>query len=185
MHLEKNWTYACTFPVQRKEIKVVKVRFTMRYSSRKLSNVKWQGYNHSLQLLKTNCLFFPGYEWKHFIFRQKIFEISPFFLDLGKKKNSRMLITFFRPELATHPPQRSYSISFLTSDLTLLTPWRCHAQERRALQGWRMTRFLQSLSRVRQTQTSERNALLAGCFSRWRIHNNSQHRGSGNLLAVR
>ena len=40
MHLEKNRTYACTFPVQRKEINVVKVRFTMRYSSRKLSNDK-------------------------------------------------------------------------------------------------------------------------------------------------
>ena len=40
MHLEKNRTYACTFPVQRKEINVVKVRFTMRYSSRKLSNEK-------------------------------------------------------------------------------------------------------------------------------------------------
>ena len=38
MHLEKNRTYACTFPVQRKEINVVKVRFTMRYSSRKLSH---------------------------------------------------------------------------------------------------------------------------------------------------
>ena len=24
-----------------------------------------------MQLLKTNCLHFPGYEWKHFIFRQK------------------------------------------------------------------------------------------------------------------
>ena len=34
------WTYACTFPVQRKEINVVKVRFTMRYSSRKLSHEK-------------------------------------------------------------------------------------------------------------------------------------------------
>ena len=40
MHLEKNRSYACTFPVQRKEINVVKVRFTMRYSSRKLSNEK-------------------------------------------------------------------------------------------------------------------------------------------------
>ena len=40
MHLEKNRTYARTFPVQRKEINVVKVRFTMRYSSRKLSNEK-------------------------------------------------------------------------------------------------------------------------------------------------
>ena len=41
MHLEKNRTYARTFPVQRKEINVVKVRFTMMYSwrkFRKLSN---------------------------------------------------------------------------------------------------------------------------------------------------
>ena len=39
IHLEKNRTYARTFPVQRKEINsVVKVRFTMMYSSRKLNN---------------------------------------------------------------------------------------------------------------------------------------------------
>ena len=68
------------------EINVVKVRFSMRYSSRTLSNKKF--INHSLQLLNTNCLSFPGYEWKHFIIRQKIFEIPPFFQtrpeDLGK-----------------------------------------------------------------------------------------------------
>ena len=40
MHLEKKRTYACTFPVERKEINVVKVRFTVRYSSRKLSHEK-------------------------------------------------------------------------------------------------------------------------------------------------
>ena len=40
MHLEKNRTYACTFAVQRKEINVVKVRFTMRYSSKNLNNKK-------------------------------------------------------------------------------------------------------------------------------------------------
>ena len=38
--LKKNRTYACTFPVQRKEINVVQFRFTMRYSSRRLSNEK-------------------------------------------------------------------------------------------------------------------------------------------------
>ena len=38
MHLEKNRTYACTFQVQRKKITVVKVRFTIRYFSRKLTN---------------------------------------------------------------------------------------------------------------------------------------------------
>ena len=68
------------------EINVVKVRFNMRYSSRTLSNKKF--INHSLQLLNTNCLFFPGYEWTHFMIRQKIFEIPPFFQtrpgDLGK-----------------------------------------------------------------------------------------------------
>ena len=38
---KKNGTYACTFPVQLKEISnVVKVRFTMMYSSRKLDNKK-------------------------------------------------------------------------------------------------------------------------------------------------
>ena len=40
MHLEKNRTYARTFPVQRKEINVVKVRFTMMHSSRKLNDEK-------------------------------------------------------------------------------------------------------------------------------------------------
>ena len=68
------------------EINVVKVRFNMRYSSRTLSNKKF--INHSLQLLNTNCLSFPGYEWTQFIIRQKIFEIPPFFQtrpeDLGK-----------------------------------------------------------------------------------------------------
>ena len=39
MHLEKNRTYARTFPVQLK-VNVVKVRFTMMYSSRKLNNKK-------------------------------------------------------------------------------------------------------------------------------------------------
>ena len=38
MHLQKDRTYARTFPVQRKEINIVKVRFTVRYSSGKLSN---------------------------------------------------------------------------------------------------------------------------------------------------
>ena len=99
MNLEKNRTYACTFPVQRKEINVAKVRFTVRYSSRKLSNDK--GYNHSLQLLKTNCLFFPGYKWKHYIFRQKNIWNPVIFSDPARgsgQKSSRMLITFFRPE---------------------------------------------------------------------------------------
>ena len=87
MHLEKNRTYACTFPVQRKEIDVVKVRFTMRYSSRKLSNDKvittacifWRPIACSFQVMSGNILFLGN----------KIFEIPPFFQtrpgDLGKK----------------------------------------------------------------------------------------------------
>ena len=87
MHLEKNRTYACTFPVQRKEINVVKFRFTMRFSSRKLSNDKvittacnfWRQIACSFQVVSGNILFLGS----------KIFEISPFFQtrpgDLGKK----------------------------------------------------------------------------------------------------
>ena len=87
MHLEKNRTYTCTFPVQRKEIDVVKVRFTMRYSSRKLSNDKvittacnfWRQTACSFQVMSGNILFLGN----------KIFEIPPFFQirpgDLGKK----------------------------------------------------------------------------------------------------
>ena len=37
---KKNRTYPCTFPVQRKEIDFVEVRFTMMYYSRKLNNKK-------------------------------------------------------------------------------------------------------------------------------------------------
>ena len=84
MHLEKNRSYACTFPVQRRKINVVEVRFTMRYSSRKLSNDKvvttacnfWRQITCSFQVMSGNILFLG----------KKIFEISPFFLDLGKKK---------------------------------------------------------------------------------------------------
>ena len=87
MHLEKNRTYACTFPVQRKEINVVKVRFTMRYSSGKLSNGKvittacnfWRQIACSFQVMSGNIVFLGN----------KIFEIPPFFQtrqgDLGKK----------------------------------------------------------------------------------------------------
>ena len=87
MHLEKNRTYACTFPVQSKEINVVKVRFTMRYSSRKLSNGKviatacnfWRQIACSFKVMSRNIL----------ILGKKIFEIPPFSQtrpgDLGKK----------------------------------------------------------------------------------------------------
>ena len=97
--LKKNRTYACTFPVQRKEMNVVKVRFTMRYSSRKLSNGKvittacnfWRQIACSFKFMSRNIL----------ILGKKIFEIPPFSQtrpgDLGKK-SSRMLIMFFRPE---------------------------------------------------------------------------------------
>ena len=82
-----NRTYACTFPVPRKEINVVKVRFTMRYSSGKLSNDKvittacnfWRQIACSFQVMSGNILFLGN----------KIFEIPPFFQtrsgDLGKK----------------------------------------------------------------------------------------------------
>ena len=85
--LEKNRSYACTFPVQREEINVVKVRFTMRYSSRKLSNDKvittacnfWRQIACSFQVMSGDILFLG----------KKIFEIPPFFQtrpgDLGKK----------------------------------------------------------------------------------------------------
>ena len=87
MHLEKNRTHACTFPVERNEINVVKVRFTMRCSSRKLSNDKvittacnfWRKIACSFQVMSGNILFLGN----------KIFEIPPFFQtrpgDLGKK----------------------------------------------------------------------------------------------------
>ena len=78
MHLEKSRIHACTFQVERKEINVVKVRFTKVITY------------YSLQLLKTNCLFFPGYKWKRYFIRQKnIFIIPKLFQtrpgDLGKK----------------------------------------------------------------------------------------------------
>ena len=87
MHLEKNRTYACTFRVQRKEINVVKVRFTIRFSSRKLSNDKvittacnfWRQIACYFRAMSGNILFLGN----------KIFEIPPFFQtqpgDLGKK----------------------------------------------------------------------------------------------------
>ena len=87
MHLEKNRTYACTFPVHRREINVVKVLFTMRYFSRKLSNDNvittacnfWRQISCSFQVIRGNILFLG----------KKIFEIPPFFQtrsgDLGKK----------------------------------------------------------------------------------------------------
>ena len=94
MHLEKKRTYPCTFPVQRKEINVVKVRFTMRYSSRKLSHEKvittacnfWRQIACSF-LVKSGNVLLLG--------KKKKIEISPFFQtrpgDLGKKVHARSL----------------------------------------------------------------------------------------------
>ena len=90
IHLEKNRTHACRFPVQRKEINVVKFRFTMRYSSRKLRNDKvittacnfWRQIACPLQVMSGNLLFLGN----------KIFAIPPFFQtrpgDLGEKVHS-------------------------------------------------------------------------------------------------
>ena len=83
----KKSDHACTFPVQRKEINVVKVRFTMRYSSRKLSHEKvittacnfWRQIACSFLVKSGNVL----------LLGNKIFEIPPVFQtrpgDLGKK----------------------------------------------------------------------------------------------------
>ena len=88
----KNRTYACTFPVQRNEFNVVKVRFTMRYPPRKL----WKKViTIACNFWRKNCLFLSGYEWKGFIVRQKIFEIPPFFQtrpgDVGEKVHACLL----------------------------------------------------------------------------------------------
>ena len=64
MHLEKNRTYARTFPVQRKEINVITVLFTMTYSSRKLNNKKaittacnfWRPFACSFQVSSYNIM---------------------------------------------------------------------------------------------------------------------------------
>ena len=87
IHLEKKRTSACTLPVQCKEINIVKVRLTMRYSSRKWSHKK---------VITTACNFwrqiacsFLVKSGKVLLSGKKIFEIPPFFQtrlgDLGKK----------------------------------------------------------------------------------------------------
>ena len=87
MHLEKKRTYACTFPVQRKEINVVKVRFTMRYSSRKLSHEKV--ITTACNLWRQIACSVLGKSGNVLLLGIKIFEIPPFFHtrsgDLGKK----------------------------------------------------------------------------------------------------
>ena len=82
MHLQKNRTYARTFPAQRKEINIVKVRFTMTYSSKKLSNDKvittacnfWRKIACFFQVMSGSILFLGN----------KIFE-SPHFFKPGQR----------------------------------------------------------------------------------------------------
>ena len=114
MHLENYWTYAaCTLPVQRKEINVVKARFTMRCSSKKLSHEK-------VIITASN-------------FEDKLLVLSRLNLLLGIKKNLksrhffkpsqgiwakslRLLITFFRPETKYRCKIRTRIIIYLQSN---------------------------------------------------------------------
>ena len=95
VHLEKNWTYARTFPVQRKEINVVKVRFTMMYFSRKLNNKKiiatacnlWRQITCSFQVYHTGLWphkppWFPGAKSTRKTPWKTLFWISRFFFHL-------------------------------------------------------------------------------------------------------
>ena len=102
MHLEKKRTYPCTFPVQRKEINVVNVRFTMSYSSTKLSNEMvittasnfWRQIPCSFLVKSGNVLLLDKKKKKKLKSRH--------FFKPGQgiwAKNSGMLITFFRPEM--------------------------------------------------------------------------------------
>ena len=79
----KNRTYVCTFPVQCKKIKVVKVRFTMRYSSRKLNNEK---------VITTTCNF-----WRQIACTFQVMNGNIFILFLGKKKKILKSRHFFKP----------------------------------------------------------------------------------------
>ena len=110
----KKWTYACTFPVQRKEINVVKVRFTKRYSSRKLNNKKvitttcnfWRQIAFSFQIMSGNVMI---------MIRQKNIWNPAIFSNPTRgsgKKSSRLLITFFHPELRETPNAVWLFISF-------------------------------------------------------------------------
>ena len=144
MHLEKNPTYACTFKVQRKEINVVKVCFTMRYSSGKLSNDKvittacnfWRQIACSFQVMSGNILF-SG---------KKIFEIPPFFQtrlgDLGKKVHACSLRFSALNNWARCTKRRGFRYEAIYTYLYL-------------------TRFMQGLSGVLWNRASERKVLLA------------------------
>ena len=102
MHLEKNRTYARTFPVQRKEIDFVEVRFTMMYYSRKLNNKKvitiasnfWRQIACSFQVYGRTShhnfcakstrktlfwilrFFSPDQHWRHKLFLPTIFPMT-------------------------------------------------------------------------------------------------------------
>ena len=101
MHLEKSRTYACTFPVQRKEINVVKVRFTISYSSRKFSHEKvittacnfWRQIACSFLVKSGNVLLLgkKKKKWNLVIFSNPARGSG--------QKSSRMLSTFFHPEM--------------------------------------------------------------------------------------
>ena len=105
MHLEKNGTCACTFPVQLKEISnVVKVRFTMMYSSRKLNNKKvittarnfWRqiacSFRRTIHFCATSTrktlkwifrFFSPDQHWRHKLFFRQFFR--PLYEDKDQK----------------------------------------------------------------------------------------------------
>ena len=97
----KNRTYARTFPVQRKEINVVKVHFTMMYSSRKLTNttVITKACNFWRQ---TACSFQVYGRTNHHNFcakstRKTLFWISHFFHLTNIEATSCFCPQFFRP----------------------------------------------------------------------------------------
>ena len=134
----KNRTYACTFPVQRRAINVVKVRFTMRYSSRKLSNDKvittacnfWRKIACSFQVTSGNILFLGN----------KIFEIPPFFQtrpgDLGKKVHACSLRFSALNDDSNPFTQRQNSLNFqnfifLSNAEKLIAPDERFAKENR------------------------------------------------------
>ena len=146
MHLAKNRTYACTFPVQRKEIHVVKVRFTMRHSSRKLSNENvittacnfWRQIACSFQVMSGNILFLGN----------KIFEIPPFFQtrpgDLGKKVHACSL-RFSALKLSQHVLKPKFRI-ILKCHMIInsLISWICKAIEGVRLGSLKATRYRSS-----------------------------------------
>ena len=85
IHLEKNRTYARRFPVQRKEINaVVKVRFTMMYSSRKLNNKK---------VITTACNF-----WRQIACSFQVYGRTNHFCAKSTRKTLFWISRFFTPD---------------------------------------------------------------------------------------